>query len=190
MVNHSYYTASITGTPYKWVRISGHFSLPITSPDMVCIDIHNYVFFKSFSLELPLHCHHTVPEDPSSHSWLRNLTASVHMVIRNLFIAYCMQGYFHTVIFSHFFHFQMVLPRLEVAQTKLCLSCKSSRVKFACWHGQKGQKLSLYTVIFHSKIKETDLMVCLKMTFDHDPIFEFIFWDMYWKMIILVSLIY
>lgn len=47
MVTHSYYTASITGTPYKWVRISGHFSLPITSP-AICygLIIHNCVFFQ------------------------------------------------------------------------------------------------------------------------------------------------
>lgn len=49
MVTHSYYTASITGTPYKWVRISGHFSLPITSP-AICygLIIHNCVFFSNF----------------------------------------------------------------------------------------------------------------------------------------------
>lgn len=47
MVTHSYYTASITGTPYKWVKISGHFSLPITSP-AICygLIIHNCVFFQ------------------------------------------------------------------------------------------------------------------------------------------------
>lgn len=103
------------------------------------------------------------------------------MVIRNLFIAYCMQGYSHTVYF---------FALLSLAKGFSMSWIRPDKIVFLAWIAQclihlltraKGVKVSPYTVIFHTKIKETDLMVCgrkhLTMTVSLSPFSKYVLKD-------------
>lgn len=166
MVTHSYYTASITGTPYKWVRISGHFSLPITSP-AICygLIIHNCVFFSNFFQILFSRIAIALPSYSSRRSKLTLMVKKFDRVCVNgnkkpVYRLLSAGSFSHCVFFcTSLTHPDKIVFLAWIAQ---CLIHLLTRVK--------GMKVSLYTVIFHTKIKETDLMVCRKKTFNHDRI--------------------